>query len=215
MIVFDNVWKYEKRRRAKVAALAGITCVFEKKGSVAILCDDSSSADLLVNLLTGTDLPDLGRISRRGRVSWPVGQFDSSKGSLTVRDNIRFIARVYGLHENSFVDYVDEAAEIGAALNKPLINLDRHTKQMVNYAVVLAIPFDWYILRDEIRGPDRPSTSLLKSAFRNRLTGASAIIVTEDAETARAYGDVGVLFRKGRFDFAESVDHAVNLHLAG
>lgn len=214
MIVFDNVWKYE-RGRPKVPALAGITCVFERQGSVAVICKDTLDVDLLVNLLTGLEHPDLGRITRHGTVSWPLGEFTSSKGSLTVRDNLRFIARVYGLNEKGFVDYVDEAASIGEALNKPLSNLNRYSKQMMSYAVVLAIPFNWYILRSEIKGPDKAATTLLQAAFRNRLKDASAIIITDNPEVALSYGNSGVLFRRGRFDFTESLDHAVQLYLKG
>lgn len=215
MIIFDDVWKFPKSRRAKVPLLAGVNCVFEKTGNVAILCQRERDVTLLVNLLTGTEHPDRGRVIRRGAVSWPMGDLVSVKGSLTVRDNLRFVARIYGLDADAFVKYISELADFGKDLNLPMSTLDRAKKQIASYAAVLAVPFDWYVLSSKIKVQEKAVSDIIQAAFRSRLNHASAIVITDDVETALSVGGRGVLFRDGRFDHTESVEHAAQLFLGG
>jgi capsular polysaccharide transport system ATP-binding protein len=213
MIHFDNVWKFNKINGAKVAAVAGVSCLFDRGHNVAVLCDKTRDVELLVGLLVGTDHPDRGRIIRQGRLSWPVGEIPGNKRGMTVVQSLRFIARIYGLNERLLVEYVDELVGLGKKLSEPIGNLDKVRKQSLSYAIVLAVPFDWYILVSAIRtrrGGDE-NLDMLQTALRNRLSHANAIIITEDADTALQYGNVGILFRNGRFDLAESVEHAVEL----
>jgi capsular polysaccharide transport system ATP-binding protein len=211
MILFDDVWKFA--RKAKDPSLSGVNCVFERGANVAILCERDRDAEFLVNLFSGADTPDRGRIIRRGRISWPVGTIVSSKQSLTVRDNLRFLARIYGVDVDSYVRHIDDMVDFGKSLNRPLSELERPARLMTAYAAVLAIPFDWYILTSEIRASSREATTGIQAAFRKRFTQAGAIIITEDIELALAYGEAGVLFRDGAFHVAENVEQAARLLL--
>jgi capsular polysaccharide transport system ATP-binding protein len=211
MIIFDEVWKFA--RRAKDPSLSGINCTFENGWKIAILCERERDASFLVNVLTGSEHVDRGRIIRRGRVSWPVGDSISSKGNLTVRDNLRFLARVYGLDADAFVKHVDGLIGFGKGLHEPVNKLDRGDRLLMSYATVLAIPFDWYIVSGEIKGASRNDTAMLQEAFSERFRDKGVLVITNDPEVALAYGELGIIYRDGRFDIAEDVEQAARIML--
>lgn len=46
-------------------------------------------------MIGGIDRPDSGKIITNKTISWPVGLAGGFQGSLTGRENVKFVARLY------------------------------------------------------------------------------------------------------------------------
>jgi capsular polysaccharide transport system ATP-binding protein len=215
LIAFDNVWKYQRGRGASQPVLTGVTATFHRGQNPAILCDKDREINALARLLVGADHPDRGKVTRHGRVSWPMSDISGSKGQMTILESLSFVARIYGVHGRTLVEYVDEFVQLGKSLNQPISQLDKNRRLLLPYAIVLAIPFDWYVLVDGLKLKDARATQLVEGAFEQRLGHSNAIIITDDVRCALRYGTVGVVCKKGRFSVFESVEEAADTFLKG
>lgn len=214
MILFDNVWKFTGKGRSRIPFLAGVNCVFERRGNVVILCERDQDVTLLMRLVIGAEHPNRGRVIKRGTVSWPMGELVSGKSGMTIRDNLRFLARIHGVNENGMVGFVDEFMGFGKSLTEPYTSLSRADRLVASYVAGLAIPFDWYILRQEVRGSGKEQDELLVAAFEERMKTSSALVITKDVKTALSFKGLGVVVRQGRFHLAETVQDAAKFAAA-
>lgn len=214
MILFDGVWKFTGKGRSRVPFLAGVNCVFERRGNVVILCEREQDVNLLIRLVIGAEQPNRGRVIKRGTLSWPMGELVGGKSGMTIRDNLRFLARIHGVNENSLVEFVDEFVGLGKSLTAPYGSLNRTTKLVSSYAAALAIPFDWYIVRQDIRGASKEQGELLVAAFGERMRTSSALVITADVQTALSFEGLGVVFRQGQFHLTETVKDAARFAAA-
>ena len=73
-------------------------CALVQAGlKVGVLGPNGAGKSTLLRLIAGTEPPDDGRIHRRGRVSFPLGFSGTFHPGLSGRENLQFLARIYGL----------------------------------------------------------------------------------------------------------------------
>lgn len=115
MIRLENLTKiyYTEGRRKLVADR--MNAVFPTGASVGLLGRNGAGKSTLLRMIAGTALPTSGRIVSDGTISWPVGFSGSFHPDLTGAQNVRFVARIYGVDTDALVDYVDDFAELGAS----------------------------------------------------------------------------------------------------
>src|SRR5262245_53910688 len=63
---------------------------------VGLIGRNGAGKSTLLNLLAGLYSPDRGEIITTEKISWPVGLSGGFQGSLSARDNTRFVCRVFG-----------------------------------------------------------------------------------------------------------------------
>ena len=114
MIALDGVSKtYRTRQGGRQIVLDDVSATFPDGCNVGILGANGAGKSTLIRLLAGSQLPDRGQIRREGRVSFPLGYGGTFHGTLSGRENIAFVARVYGADLRRTLDYVADFAEIG------------------------------------------------------------------------------------------------------
>ncbi|HYZ42196.1 MAG TPA: ATP-binding cassette domain-containing protein [Stellaceae bacterium] len=96
MITLDRVCKAYRTRVGRRTVLDNVTAVFEAGYNFGILGVNGAGKSTLIRLLAGSELPDRGVVRRHGRVSFPLGFGGTFHGALSGRENVAFIARIYG-----------------------------------------------------------------------------------------------------------------------
>lgn len=66
-----------------------------KKKSIALIGHNGAGKSTLLKMIGGIDRPDSGKIITNKTISWPVGLAGGFQGSLTGRENVKFVARLY------------------------------------------------------------------------------------------------------------------------
>ena len=64
--------------------------------NIGLIGRNGAGKSTLMRLLGGADIPDSGSVATDRSISWPVGLTGGFQGSMTGRDNIKFVCRVYG-----------------------------------------------------------------------------------------------------------------------
>src|SRR3546814_19471417 len=89
----------------------------------------------------------LFRSKRHCLVSWPMGFGGGLQGSLTGRQNTKFVCRIHGQGHliPAKIDNVQEFAEIVDAFDEPVKTYSSGMKARLQFAISLAFKFDVYI----------------------------------------------------------------------
>ena len=95
MIEVNNLTKSFFYQGKKTTIFKDLSFKIKTGESIAILGANGAGKSTLLRILGGIDLPDSGTINTDSTISWPVGLVGGFQGSLTGRENVTFVSRIY------------------------------------------------------------------------------------------------------------------------
>ena len=196
---------------AKGPLFDGLSLRIGDQGRVGILGGSKSGKSTLLRLICGTKPPDDGRIKRNGRVSWPIPLSSFLVGGHTLARNIRFIARVYGIDDETFPRRIVEMVELTDFLNTPFVKCPKLTRQRLGFALGVGLEFDLYLFDGSFTPVDKPFKEKAAAVSAARTAGRAVVVATSvPAEVEQNCESVYVL-ENGRATFfaeaSQGVEH--------
>ena len=214
MIRLENLHKtYRLHGTASVVA-SGITCTFPKGVSVALLGRNGAGKSSLLRMIGGEMDPDRGRVLREGSVSWPVGFGGSFNANMTGAQNVRFVARIYGIDTDDLADYVAEFSELGPHFHLPLKSYSSGMRARLSFGVSMGIPFDTYLVDEVTAVGDATFKRKCEEVFGARLAASGAVIVSHSLGFVRRTCQAGAVLERGHLTYFDDVECAIAAHLA-
>ncbi|WP_147126957.1 ABC transporter ATP-binding protein [Shimia ponticola] len=214
MITLSGVSKRYGRGAGATVVADNISARFRGGRSIALLGCNGAGKSSLLRIIAGTMDPDQGRVETSGRVSWPIGITGSFHGDLSGRQNIRFLARVYGVDAASMVDAVESFAQIGRHLRQPVKTYSAGMKARLAFGCAMAIPFDTYLVDEVTSVGDAGFKERSKTLFLDRMQRAGAIVVSHTLPLLREICDEAVVLSQGRITHYLDVEAAIDHHLS-
>jgi capsular polysaccharide transport system ATP-binding protein len=165
-------------------------------------------------MIAGTVRPDSGEIRREGSISWPLGFAGSFAPDLTGRQNVRFVARIYGIDTDALVDYVQDFAELGAFLDMPVRSYSSGMKARLAFGLSMGISFDWYLVDEITAVGDSAFRRKSLAVFKSRLRDAGLLMVSHSTSTIRSYCTSGLVLENGQARYFADIGEAISVHEA-
>jgi capsular polysaccharide transport system ATP-binding protein len=210
MIALENVSKaYRTTRGGRRIVLDEVTAAFPEGHNFGVLGANGAGKSTLIRLLAGSEMPDRGRIRRDGRVSFPLGYGGTFHSSLSGRENIAFIARIYGADLRKTIGYVADFAELGAYFEMPVNTYSAGMRARLAFGACLAIEFDTYLIDEVTEIGDDRFRRKCALAFRERMRRSDIILVTHNSRTIRQYCDRGAILADGALRLYDDVVDAL------
>ena len=122
MIRIENISKSYATPKGRHYVFKNLSIDLPSGKSVALIGRNGAGKSTLLRMIGGIDRPDSGRIITDKTISWPVGLAGGFQGSLTGRENVKFVARLYAT-KNEFKDkvsFVEEFSELGKYFDMPI-----------------------------------------------------------------------------------------------
>ncbi|MDQ7990030.1 MAG: ABC transporter ATP-binding protein [Candidatus Dactylopiibacterium sp.] len=215
MIVVDDVHKrYLTDHGQGPWVLQGVSFTIPPGLSVGVVGRNGAGKSTLLRLIGGTDMPNRGRIERHCRVSWPMGFGGGLQGSLTGRQNAKFVCRIHG-HENELNERVAQIAafaEIGDYFDEPVKTYSSGMRSRLQFALSLAFDFDVYISDEVTSTGDAAFKKKAADAFKS-LTGRSSLIMVSHGEgTLKEFCSAGIWLHEGRAQWFDAIDDALRAY---
>lgn len=215
MIIVDEVHKrYHTDHGPSRWVLQGVTLTIPPKVSVGLVGCNGAGKSTLLRLIGGVDHPSKGRIERQCRVSWPMGFGGGLQGSLSGRQNAKFICRVHG-HEEEISDriaYIQDFAQLGVAFEEPVNTYSSGMKSRLQFALSLAFDFDVYISDEVTATGDAAFKNKAASAFKKLADHASLIMVSHGEGTLRQFCSAGIWLHEGKAHWFDDIEDALKAY---
>lgn len=212
MIRLENVSKRYRAGGGWKVLMENVTLTLPRGRSVGLLGRNGAGKSTLLRMIGGSVLPDEGRIVRTTKISWPLGFSGGFHGALTGAQNVRFIARIYGVDTDDLVAKVEAFSELGAFMHMPVSTYSSGMRARLAFGASIAIDFDVYLVDEITSVGDAAFKKKASAAFKAKSAQADVIMVSHSPATIRQYCDCGVVLDGGRMTFFDDVEEALKAH---
>ncbi|EEV5971678.1 ABC transporter ATP-binding protein [Escherichia coli] len=173
--------------------------------SVAFIGRNGAGKSTLLRMIGGIDRPDSGKIITNKTISWPVGLAGGFQGSLTGRENVKFVARLYAKQEElkEKIEFVEEFAELGKYFDMPIKTYSSGMRSRLGFGLSMAFKFDYYIVDEVTAVGDARFKEKCAQLFKERHKESSFLMVSHSLNSLKEFCDVAIVFKD---------DNAVSFH---
>lgn len=214
MILIENIHKrYMTEHGAGKWVLRDINLTIPSRQNVGLIGGNGAGKSTLLRIICGADYPTRGRIERRCRVSWPLGQ-GGLEGTLTGRQNAKFVSRVHGHKDdiNDRLDFINDFAELGNAFDDPIQTYSTGMRSRLQFALSLAFTFDVYISDEVTAAGDANFKKKAADAFKNIVSQSSLIMVSHNERDLKDFCQSGILLNDGHAYWFDHLDDALHAY---
>lgn len=191
--------------------LKGVSFTIPPKVNVGLVGRNGAGKSTLLRLIGGTDSPTRGTIERQCRVSWPMGFGGGLQGSLTGRQNAKFVCRLHG-HEHDMADriaFIEDFAAIGASFDEQVKTYSAGMKSRLQFAMSMAFDFDVYISDEITSTGDAAFKDKASNAFKALVDKAGLIMVSHGEGTLKQFCSAGIWLHEGHAHWFDDINDAL------
>ncbi len=212
MIEFRGVSKWYHTPHGRKVVLDGLDLTLPPGTKLGVLGRNGAGKSTLLGMIGGTIKPNRGQIVKRAAISWPLGLGGAYHQDLTGAQNVRFVARIYGVDTEALVAYVADFSELGEFMDMPVRSYSSGMRARLAFGMSMGVSFDWYLV-DEITavGDSRFKRKSL-AVFRDRLRNAGLMMVSHSNRTIREYCTSALVLEGGRAVYYDDVTRALAAH---
>lgn len=210
MISLQDVSKYYPTRFGPKYVLKNLTFDLPDDRDIAILGVNGAGKSTLLRLLGGIDFPSSGKITSDRFISWPLALASGFQGTMSGRENVRFVCRIHGVTETLEIEeFVKEFSELGENYELPVGSYSSGMKSKYSFAVSMAFDFDTYLMDEIMAVGDAAFKKKCSSALGDKRENANIILVSHSESLIKEHCNAAILLAYGRAEFYESVDRAL------
>jgi capsular polysaccharide transport system ATP-binding protein len=209
--VSDLVKTYETAIGPK-RVLDGISFTVGQGEKIGVLGRNGSGKSTLVKLIGGVERFTSGSITRGMSLSWPIAFGGGFGVSMSGFDNIRFIARVYDKPIDDVIAYVDDFAELGRDLYRPVQQYSSGMRARLAFALMLAIDFECFLIDEVISVGDQSFQKKSHYELFEKRGHCAMILVSHDHEMIKRYCNRALILKNGRGRVFEDVEYALSIY---
>lgn len=188
---------------------------FPDGANIGLIGRNGAGKSTLLRLIGRMDQPDHGRVVTDMRISWPVGLSGGLQGSLTGRDSVKFVCRIYGTSREEMLEkiaFVQDFAEIGEYFDQPVKSYSSGMRARLNFGLSWAFDFDYYLM-DEIGAVgDARFKQKSRELMESRISRSNIILVSHAMPEIARLCNVVVLVDAGRAMLYEDVQEGIRAY---
>ncbi|NDV02631.1 ABC transporter ATP-binding protein [Pseudoroseicyclus tamaricis] len=213
MIHFRNLTKVYRMNGTTKRVVNDVTMTLPSKTGIALLGRNGAGKSTLLRMIAGTTDPTSGDILSDGTISFPVGYSGSFHPDMTGSQNVRFVARIYGIDTDALIDYVRDFAELGKHFNLPIRSYSSGMKARLSFGVSMGLKFDTYLLDEITAVGDAAFKRKSEAVFQDRLKDSGAIYVSHSMGGVKQLCTAGMVLEGGKLTYYDDLDEAIDRHM--
>lgn len=197
MIKIENLTKSYRTPTGRHYVFKDLNIEIPSGKSVAFIGRNGAGKSTLLRMIGGIDRPDSGKIITNKTISWPVGLAGGFQGSLTGRENVKFVARLYAKQEElkEKIEFVEEFAELGKYFDMPIKTYSSGMRSRLGFGLSMAFKFDYYIVDEVTAVGDARFKEKCAQLFKERHKESSFLMVSHSLNSLKEFCDVAIVFK--------------------
>lgn len=216
MIKLDNITKFYKLNNGtKHYVFRNFTFEFPDDCSIGLMGKNGAGKSTLMNMLSGSEVPNSGKIVTDARISWPLGLGGGFQSSLTARENVAFVARVYGCRGKKLrekIAFVEDFAEIGKYFDEPIGTYSSGMRSRIGFGLSMAFDFDYYLIDEAGAVGDPAFARKSRKLYEEKLSKSKVIMVSHNINEIRQWCDKIVLLNNGQINVYDDVEEGIAVY---
>ncbi|WP_332813512.1 ABC transporter ATP-binding protein [Ramlibacter sp.] len=212
--VIDLHKRYQTDHGVGPWVLRGVNLTIPRTANVGLLGRNGAGKSTLLRLIGGVDQPTRGQVRRNCRVSWPMGFGGGLQGTLTGRQNAKFICRLHGQGDQipEALDRIQSFADLGRYFDEPVKTYSSGMKARLQFALSLAFEFDVYISDEITATGDASFKAKAGKAFRDMVEKAGLIMVSHNTSTLKKFCQAGIWLHEGQVQWFDRIGDAIEAY---
>ncbi|AWG31200.1 ABC transporter ATP-binding protein [Burkholderia cenocepacia] len=198
--------------RSQREILKGINLRVEAGERWGILGRNGAGKSTLIRIISGSDRPHSGEVVKTMSVSWPLAFGGTFQGSLTGKDNVRLISRVYNVDYRKTLDLVEDFAELGAYLDEPVKSYSSGMASRLAFAISMSIEFDCFLIDEGMSVGDHRFHQKCNVELFEKRGDRAMIIVAHQTDLIRNHCNRAAVLEDGVLRTCETVDEAIRIY---
>lgn len=215
MIELRNVTKYYKTAYDKKYILNNVSITIPSGVNLGILGRNGAGKSTLLRMLGGIDYPNSGIISSPNSFSWPMGLAGGFQGSMTGRQNVKFVCRIYGKSDVEIehaIQSVQDFAEIGDYFDMPIKTYSSGMKSRLSFGLSLFFDFDYLIIDETLSVGDKNFQEKSKKALRKKIESCNVLLVSHSMPVLKEICDAGIVVHNGEMHYCNDINEAIDTY---
>ena len=215
MIALHHVTKSYPTPHGRKYVLDDVTQTIPPDVNVGILGRNGAGKSTLLRMLGGIDFPDSGHIVSDASFSWPMGLAGGFQGSMTGRQNVMFVCRIYGKSGYEIeraIESVREFSELGDYFDMPIKTYSSGMKSRLSFGLSLVFDFDYLIIDETLSVGDREFQEKSKAALRKKIETCRILLVSHSMPVLRELCDVGIVVHDGTVSYFDDIAQAIAMY---
>lgn len=214
MIEIKNLTKSYRTKNGRKYVFRNLNATIPTLKSVALLGRNGAGKSTLMRILGGIDHPDSGEVITDQTISWPLALSSGFQGSLSGRENVKFVCRIYGneseLDEKSA--WIKAFSGIGDYFEEPVKTYSSGMKSRLAFALSMAFKFDVYLVDEITAVGDLAFRKQSEQAFKDMSGRSSVIMVAHNLEVLRKQCEMGILLEDGSATVFDDINEAIDVY---
>ncbi|MEX0759497.1 MAG: ATP-binding cassette domain-containing protein [Tistlia sp.] len=193
-------------------ALRDVSFTVAKGETVGVLGLRRSGKSTLANVVGGLYPPDRGRVSVPGRTALVNAESGGCRPMLTLRENLRFRAALYGADRAWLRERTDEVLEFAGLRDqaeRPTFNADPIHVRRLGLSIALHLEADTFVFDESLSLRDPVLGERAQQRLFSLLEGRSALILSQDRDLLWTYATRGLVLDRGQIVFDGPIDEAI------
>lgn len=216
MIRIENLTKSYVTPKGRHYVFKDLNIELPTGKSVGLIGRNGAGKSTLLRMIGGIDRPDCGAIVTDQTISWPVGLAGGFQGSLTGRENVKFVARLYAKAGElaDKVAFVEDFAELGKYFDMPIKTYSSGMRSRLGFGLSMAFNFDYYLVDEVMAVGDARFKKKCADLFNARHKEASFLMVSHSLNSLKEYCDVAIYVgRNHKVYYFDDVSTAVEQYM--
>ncbi|MEF9453522.1 ABC transporter ATP-binding protein, partial [Escherichia coli] len=213
MIKIENLTKSYRTPTGRHYVFKDLNLEIPSGKSVAFIGRNGAGKSTLLRMIGGIDRPDSGKIITNKTISWPVGLAGGFQGSLTGRENVKFVARLYAKQEElkEKIEFVEEFAELGKYFDMPIKTYSSGMRSRLGFGLSMAFKFDYYIVDEVTAVGDARFKEKCAQLFKERHKESSFLMVSHSLNSLKEFCDVAIYISDRKYvSYFDCLDTAIS-----
>ncbi|WP_437887897.1 ABC transporter ATP-binding protein [Phytobacter sp. V91] len=212
MITIENLTKSYRTPQGRHFVFKNLNVILPQNKSVALIGRNGAGKSTLLRMIGGIDRPDSGRIITGQSISWPVGLSGGFQGSLTGRENVKFVSRLYAKKNElaEKVAFVEDFAELGKYFDMPIKTYSSGMRSRLGFGLSMAFTFDYYLVDEVTAVGDARFKRKCSELFNTKRQQSNILMVSHSLSSLSEYCDSALfLGRNNVLVYCEDIQSAI------